>query len=178
MCFSVSLLCYLTSLYVLYLFFSTLSKLQFTSFLFVPGVEFHPSTEVLIKTFFFFFISRISNRLLFSNLPLDPLSDWFWFQKFGGGYFSFVSLWRFLTHLYYSPFQFAMFSFCQEYLFLMIEYLSVFFFFLTRSLLEYNCFTILYSFLLYNKVNQAYAYTCPHIPSLLSLPPTLPMPPL
>ena len=33
-------------------------------------------------------------------------------------------------------------------------------------------------FLLYNKVNQPYAYLCPHIPSLLSLPPTLPVPPL
>ena len=46
------------------------------------------------------------------------------------------------------------------------------------SLLEYNCFTILFQFLLYNKVNQPYAYICPHIPSLLSLPPILPIPPL
>ena len=52
------------------------------------------------------------------------------------------------------------------------------FFFFNRSLLEYNCFTILCQFLLYTKVNQPYAYTCPHIPSLLSLPPTLPIPPL
>ena len=46
------------------------------------------------------------------------------------------------------------------------------------SLLEYNCFTILCQFLLYKKVNQLYVYTYPHIPSLLRLPPTLPIPPL
>ena len=33
-------------------------------------------------------------------------------------------------------------------------------------------------FLLYNKVNQLYVYIYPHIPSLLRLPPTLPIPPL
>ena len=33
-------------------------------------------------------------------------------------------------------------------------------------------------FLLYNKVNQLYIYTQPHISSLLRLPPTLPIPPL
>ena len=33
-------------------------------------------------------------------------------------------------------------------------------------------------FLLYNKVNQLYAYIYPHISSLLCLPPTLPIPPL
>ena len=33
-------------------------------------------------------------------------------------------------------------------------------------------------FLLYNKVNQLYIYIYPHIPSLLHLPPTLPIPPL
>ena len=51
------------------------------------------------------------------------------------------------------------------------------FFFLT-SLLEYNCFTMLCQFLLYNKVNQLYVCIYPHIPSLLHLPPTLPIPPL
>ena len=50
-------------------------------------------------------------------------------------------------------------------------------FFLT-SLLEYNCFTMVCQFLLYNKVNQLYIYIYPHIPSLLRLPPTLPIPPL
>ena len=50
-------------------------------------------------------------------------------------------------------------------------------FFLT-SLLEYNCFTMLSQFLLYNKVNQLYVYIYPHIPSLLHLPPTLHIPPL
>ena len=48
-------------------------------------------------------------------------------------------------------------------------------FFLT-SLLEYNCFTMVCQFLLYNKMNQLYIY--PHISSLLHLPPTLPIPPL
>ena len=33
-------------------------------------------------------------------------------------------------------------------------------------------------FLLYRKVNQLYVYIYPHIPSLLRLPPTLPIPPL
>ena len=46
------------------------------------------------------------------------------------------------------------------------------------SLLEYNCFTMLCQFLLYNKVNHLYAYVDPHIPSLLRLPPTLLIPPL
>ena len=46
------------------------------------------------------------------------------------------------------------------------------------SLLEYNCFTMVCWFLLYNKVNQLYVYIYPHIPSLLRLPPTLPIPPL
>ena len=32
--------------------------------------------------------------------------------------------------------------------------------------------------MLHNKANHLYAYTCPHIPSLLSLPPSLPIPPL
>ena len=46
-------------------------------------------------------------------------------------------------------------------------------FFLT-SLLEYNSFTLLCQFLLYNKVNQLYIYTCPHISSFLHLPPSHP----
>ena len=46
------------------------------------------------------------------------------------------------------------------------------------SLLEYNCFAMLCQFLLYNKVNQLYVYIYPHIPSLLRLPPTLPIPSL
>ena len=65
----------------------------------------------------------------------------------------------------------------------MIKYVKVRFswliilFFLT-SLLEYNCFTLLCQLLLYNNVNQLYMYIYPHIPSLLRLPPTLPIPPL
>ena len=46
------------------------------------------------------------------------------------------------------------------------------------SLLEYNCSTMVCSFLLYNKVNQPYIYIYPHIASLLCLPPTFPIPPL
>ena len=56
-------------------------------------------------------------------------------------------------------------------------YETLFFFFLT-FLLEYNCFTMLCYFLLYNKVNQLYIYIYPHIYSLLLLPPTLHIPPL
>ena len=48
-----------------------------------------------------------------------------------------------------------------------------FFFFLT-SLLEYNCFTMVCYFLLYDKVNQLYIYVCLHISSLLHLPPSHP----
>ena len=50
-------------------------------------------------------------------------------------------------------------------------------FFLT-SLLEYNCFTMVCQFLLYNKMNQLYIYIYPHISSLLRLPHTLPIPSL
>ena len=50
-------------------------------------------------------------------------------------------------------------------------------FFLTL-LLEYNCFTMVCQFLLYNKVNQIYIYMYPHISFFLCLPPTLPIPPL
>ena len=46
-------------------------------------------------------------------------------------------------------------------------------FFLT-SLLEYDCFTMVCQFLLYNKVNQLYIYICPHISSFLHLPPSHP----
>ena len=52
------------------------------------------------------------------------------------------------------------------------------FIFVLTSLLEYNFFTMVCQFLLYNKVNQPYTYIYPHIPSLLSLPPTLPILPL
>ena len=44
--------------------------------------------------------------------------------------------------------------------------LSVFLFFFLTSLLEYNCFTMVCYFLLYNKVNQLYIYICSHISSL------------
>ena len=36
-------------------------------------------------------------------------------------------------------------------------------FFLLTSLLEYNCFTMVCYFLLYNKVNQLYTYIYPHL---------------
>ena len=45
------------------------------------------------------------------------------------------------------------------------------------SLLEYNCFTML-CFCCITKLNQLYVYMYPHIPFLLCLPPTLPIPPL
>ena len=57
---------------------------------------------------------------------------------------------------------------------IIIYFLFLFF----TSLLEYNCFTMVCQFLLYNKVNQLYVYIYPHISSLLRLPPTLPIPPL
>ena len=52
--------------------------------------------------------------------------------------------------------------------------LFYFIFYLLTSLLEYNCFTMVCQFLLYNKVNQLYIYICPHISSLLCLPPSYP----
>ena len=52
------------------------------------------------------------------------------------------------------------------------------FYFFLISFWEYNCFTVVCQFLLYNKVNQLYIYIYPHISSLLHLPPTLPIPPL
>ena len=57
-------------------------------------------------------------------------------------------------------------------------YLIVFSVFFLTSLLEYNCFTVLCQFLLYNKMNQLYVYVYPHICFLLHLPPTLLIPPL
>ena len=50
----------------------------------------------------------------------------------------------------------------------------LFFCLFLTSLLQYNCFTMVCQFLLYNKVNQLYIHICPHISSLLLLPPTLP----
>ena len=53
-------------------------------------------------------------------------------------------------------------------------FVFLFLFFFLTSLLEYNCFTMVCQFLLYNKVNQLYIYICPHISSLLHLPPSHP----
>ena len=50
------------------------------------------------------------------------------------------------------------------------------YFFLTY-LLEYNCFTMMCQFLLYNKVNQLYIYIYHHISSLVCFPLTLSIPP-
>ena len=58
------------------------------------------------------------------------------------------------------------------------KHLKKYIFIFLTTLLEYNCFTMLCYFLLYNKVNQLYVYIYPHIPSPLHLPPTLPIPPL
>ena len=66
-------------------------------------------------------------------------------------------------------FYFSFYIFCQY-----IETQFFFFSFFLTSLLEYNCFTMVCQFLLYNKVNQLYIYIYPHISSLLRLPPTLP----
>ena len=54
---------------------------------------------------------------------------------------------------------------------------GILFFFLNPywSIIALQCCV---KFLLYNKVNQLYVYIYPHIPSLLHLPPTLPIPPL
>ena len=60
-----------------------------------------------------------------------------------------------------------------NYFFLVIYYLFIYFIFLT-SLLEYNCYTMVCQFLLYNKMNQLYIYICPPISSLLHLPPSHP----
>ena len=62
-------------------------------------------------------------------------------------------------------------------LYLIQQMFYLFIYFLT-SFLEYNCFTMVCQFLLYNKVNQLYIYIYPHISSLLHLPPTLHIPPL
>ena len=66
---------------------------------------------------------------------------------------------------------------CEEGRYTKIVYIQGYICFLT-NLLEYNGFTILCQFLLYNKVNQLQVHIYPHIPSLLCLPPTLPIPPL
>ena len=61
---------------------------------------------------------------------------------------------------------------------ILIDILELYYLIFLTSLLEYNCFTMLCYLLLYNKVNQPYVYIYPHKPSLLQLPPTLPIPPL
>ena len=58
------------------------------------------------------------------------------------------------------------------------ESIYLFIYLFLTSLLEYNCFTMVCQFVLYNKVNQLYIYIYPHISSLFHLPPTLPIPPL
>ena len=57
------------------------------------------------------------------------------------------------------------------------DFPSVLIYLFLTSLLEYNCFTMLCQFLLYNKVNQLCICIYPHIPSLSRLPPTLLIPP-
>ena len=58
---------------------------------------------------------------------------------------------------------------------LKIRYIYIYIYiYILTSLLEYNCFTMLCQFLLYNKVNQLFVYIYPHIPSLLRLPPSHP----
>ena len=57
------------------------------------------------------------------------------------------------------------------------DLLFCFVLFFKTSLLEYNCFTMVCQFLLYNKVDQLYIYICPDNSSLLHLPPShLPYP--
>ena len=55
-----------------------------------------------------------------------------------------------------------------------LQWILFYLFIFLTSLLEYNCFTMVCQFLLYNKVNQLYIYIYPHISSLLCLsPPSL-----
>ena len=53
-------------------------------------------------------------------------------------------------------------------------FLDFIYLFILTSLLEYECFTMVCQFLLYNKVNQLYIYIYPHISSFLHLPPSHP----
>ena len=46
----------------------------------------------------------------------------------------------------------------------------IFLLFFLTSLLEYNCFTVLCQFLLYNKMSQLYAYVYPHNLPIMCLP--------
>ena len=56
------------------------------------------------------------------------------------------------------------------------QFLFLFIYLCLTSLLEYNCFTMVCYFLLYNKVNQLYIYIYPHISTLLRLPSAVPYP--
>ena len=58
------------------------------------------------------------------------------------------------------------------------KFFCIYLIYFLTSLLEYNCFTMVCQFLLYNKANQLYIYIHPHISFLLRLPPTLPISPL
>ena len=67
------------------LFFYTWSKLQFTHFLFVPGVEFHPSIDFFNQDhiyIYFFHFQDFQCIFVFVSL-LGSLSDCFWFHKLG-----------------------------------------------------------------------------------------------
>ena len=55
---------------------------------------------------------------------------------------------------------------------IIVPTLSIFFLILLSFLLQYNQYTLLHQFLLYNKVNQLYVYTCP----LPAEPPSQPHP--
>ena len=108
--------------------------------------------KVLAHTFFFFSFSLIASNDLNAPCRLMPgTACWLDIPEFGSDIRLLEMKLSFL-HL-----------------------LSIFFF--LTSLLEYNSFTVVCSFLLYNKVNQLYMYIYPHIPSLSHLPPTLPIPP-
>ena len=83
--------------------------------------------------------------------------------------------------VYYFVFFFPAFFWIEYFLFFIFSSFNLFYFRISiffTSLLQYNCFTMVCQFLLYNKVNQLYIYIYPHISSLLGLPPTLPIPPL
>ena len=68
----------------------------------------------------------------------------------------------------------TLFIFMVSHTLLLTKELIFIYLFILTSLLEYNCFTMVCYFLLYNKVNQLYIYIYPHISSLLHLPPSYP----
>ena len=131
---------------------------------------------------FYVIMINVNNNLVhiilhvYEYISKKTSPDWeFWFKRYLYFYF-----WQIFSNCYKNSIPFTLPLSMYEIMYFLHNFprQSVFFFFFVTSLWEYNCFTMVCQFLLYNKVSQLYIYIYPHISSLLRLPPTLPIPTL